>query len=273
MWQSSNPALANGDAFEQFYGKGMSGTIANVATVQGVINKTAILTGIAIAAGAVGYWALSTQAIGRTGMMIANITALVVVLGVYFKVHASPKSAVYLSPVYAVVEGGLLGMFTALAEYLLAAQGVKIAGGVALQAFIITGSALAAMLTLYSTGVLRATETFKRVIGTATLAIGVTYLISFVLSLFGVSLPFISIFTAGNAGTAAWIGLGINVFILAIASLTLIIDFDMIEKQLRGEAPKYMEWYCGFALLVTLAWIYYEAVKLVLRVASLMKDR
>ena len=274
MWQSSNPALANGDAFEQFYGKGMSGSIANVATVQGVINKTAILTGIAIAAGAVGYWALSTQQIGRTGMLIANITALVVVLGVYFKVYSNPKSAVYLSPVYAVVEGGLLGMFTALAEYLLAAQGIKIAGGVALQAFIITGSALAAMLTLYSTGVLRATDTFKRVIGTATLAIGITYLISFVLSLFGVSVPFISVFSAGTSnGSAAWIGLGINVFILAIASLTLIIDFDMIEKQIRGEAPKYMEWYCGFALLVTLAWIYYEAVKLVLRVASLLKDR
>ncbi len=273
MWQSSNPALANDDAFNQYYGQGMALDQPNVATVQGVINKTAILTGIAVAAGAIGYWVLSTGHIGRNGLLIANITAFVVVLGVYFKVYSSPKSAVYLAPVYAIVQGGFLGMFTAVAEYMLAAQGIAVAGGVALQAFIITGSSLAAMLALYSMRVIRATDTFKRMIGTATLAIFITYLLSFVLYLFGVNMPFITLASTAATGTAGWIGLGINVFILGIAVLTLVVDFDMIEKQLKGEAPKYMEWYCGFALLVTLAWIYFESVKLVMRIAALLKER
>jgi len=273
MWQSSNPALTNGDAFEQYYGKGSFAEQANVATVQGVINKTAILTGIAVAAGAVGYWALSTGVIGGSGLFISCIAAAIITIGIGFKLHASPKSAVFLAPVYGVVQGAFLGMFTAVAEHMLAAQGIKIAGGVALQAFVITASCLGAMLALYSMRIVRASDTFKRVIGTAGLAIGITYLVSFVLSLFGVAMPFISIASTAATGSAGWIGLGINVFILGIAVLTLVMDFDMIEKQLKSDAPKYMEWYCGFALLVTLAWIYYESVKLVMRIAALMKDR
>ena len=155
-----------------------------------------------------------------------------------------------------------------------AAKGIKVPGGVALQAFIITGSVLAAMLALYSMRIVKPTPTFVSVVSTATGAIMITYLLSFVLSFFGVNLPFISMFSAANdTGMAAWIGLGINVVILGIASMWLIIDFGMIEQRLRGEAPKYIEWYCGFALLVTLAWIYYESVKLVLRVASLLNRR
>ena len=273
MWNSTNPALANDDAFKQFYGKAMFDERSNVATVQGVVNKTAILTGIAVAAGTVGYWIFTTQQLSPMGMLIANIAAVVVTMGLYFKIFSKPTTAVYLAPVYAVVEGALLGVFTAYAEYLLAARGVKVPGGVALQAFIITAASLGSMLALYSMGVLRATNTFKRVIMTATMAIGVTYLVSFIASFF-VDVPFITMWSAANeTGGAAWIGLGINLLILAIASLTLIVDFDMIEKQLKAEAPKHMEWYCGFALLVTLAWIYYESVKMVIRIASLLNKR
>jgi uncharacterized YccA/Bax inhibitor family protein len=274
MWQSTNPALANDDIFQQVYGKGMLDTRANVATLQGVVNKTAILTGLAIAAGAAGYWALSTQAVTMGAAVICNLVGFVVVLGIYFVIHSKPQTAVYLAPVYAVIEGAFLGVFTLLAEYMLAAKGIKVPGGVALQAFLITGSVLAAMLALYSMRIIKPTPTFVSVISTATGAIMITYLLSFVLSLFGVNLPFISAFSAANdTGMAAWIGLGINVVILGIASMWLIIDFGMIEQRLRSEAPKYIEWYCGFALLVTLAWIYYESVKLVLRVASLLNRR
>ncbi|HVP73909.1 MAG TPA: Bax inhibitor-1/YccA family protein [Phycisphaerales bacterium] len=269
MWNSTNPALANDDAFNQFYGKAMFKEQSNVATLQGVVNKTAILATIAIAAGVGGYALVSQYA---SFMWISWITCLVVTLGIYFVIHGKPQTAVFLGPVYAVVEGGFLGALTGVAEYMLAAQGAKVPGGVALQAFIITGSALAGMLTLYSTGILRPTETFKRIIYTATAAICITYAISFVLWLVGVKLPFMSVFSSGATGPAL-IGLGINLFVLGIASLWLIIDFGMIEQRLRNESPKYMEWYCGFALLVTLAWIYYEAVKMVIRVASLLNRR
>lgn len=276
MWNSTNPALANDDLFNQYYGKGglHQSAKADVATVQGVVNKTAILATIAIAAGVVGYWLMSSQQVGRGALIASNIIALVVVFGVYMVIHRKPQASVYLAPVYAVVEGVLLGLFTAMAEMMLAARGIQVPGGVALQAFIITGSCLAAMLILYSMRILRATENFKRVIMTATLAIFITYLLSFVLSIFGMNMPFITMFSAANStGTAAWIGLGLNVVILGIAALTLIIDFDMIEKRLANDEPKYMEWYCGFALLVTLAWIYFESVKLVVRVASMMNKR
>lgn len=269
MWNSTNPALANDDAFNQFYGKAMFDERSNVATLQGVVNKTAILAGLAIAAGVGGYALVSTYA---SFMWISWLVSLVVALGIYFVIHGKPQTAVFLGPVYAVVEGAFLGAFTGVAEYMLASRGIKVAGGVALQAFVITGSALAGMLTLYTTGVLRPTETFKRVIYTATAAIFITYLISFVLWLVGVNLPFMSVFSTGATGPAL-IGMGINLFVLAIASLWLIIDFGMIEERLRGEAPKYMEWYCGFALIVTLAWIYYEAVKMVMRIAALVDRR
>lgn len=273
MWNSTNPALANDDAFHQFYGKAMMDRRADVATLQGVVNKTAILSIIAVAGGMLGYWLLSTRQITGSTLMIGNLVGLVVVFGVYMGIYRQPKNAVFLAPVYAIVEGVFLGMFTALAEWLLAQKGIKVPGGVALQAFIITAACLGSMLALYSMGILRATDTFKRVILTATMAIGVTYLISFIASFF-VQVPFITMWSAANeTGGAAWIGLGINLLILAIASLTLIIDFDMIEKQLKSEAPKYMEWYCGFALLVTLAWIYYESVKMVIRIASLLNKR
>lgn len=271
MWQSTNPALANDDAFGQYYGKAMFDARTNVATLQGVVNKTAILTGIAVAAGALGYWLLQHHPMA---LLIANLAGFVVVLGVYFGIYSKPQTAVFLAPVYAVFEGVLLGGLTAWADYALAARHIHLPGGVALQAFIITGSVLAGMLTLYRLKLLRPTQTLVNVVKTATAGIMIAYLLSFVLSLFGIGLPLISVFSAANAtGSMALLGLGLNLFILTIASLWLILDFGMIEQRLAGESPRYMEWYCGFALLVSLAWIYYESVKLVLRVAMLVNRR
>jgi len=112
------------------------------------------------------------------------------------------------------------------------------------------------------------------VIYTATAGVMMIYLISFVLMIFGgPTLPFITLGSAFQGGTPALIGLGLNVAILGLASLWLVIDFKTVEDQVNAGAPKYMEWYCGFALLVTLAWIYYEAVKLAFRVAILLNSR
>jgi uncharacterized YccA/Bax inhibitor family protein len=267
MWASTNPALANDDVFNKYYGKAMFDAKPNTATLQGVVNKTAILTLIAIAAGAGGYALVSQFA---SLLWISAIAAFVICLGVGYVVRGKPQSAIYLAPVYAIVEGVFLGAFTRLAEWLLLSRGIEVPGGVALQAFIITGSVLGAMLALYSMRILRPTRMLTAVVSTATLGIMLAYLLSFVLSFFGMSVPFIGIHSALNdTGMAGWIGLGVNLLILGIASLWLIIDFGMIEEKLSTDQPKYMEWYCGFALLVTLAWIYYESVKLVLRLASM----
>ncbi len=127
---------------------------------------------------------------------------------------------------------------------------------------------------LYKLGV-RPTRMFTAVLGVATMAIMLAYLVSFVMMLIlKQPLPLISFASAvSDKGPLGFLGLGINVFILIIASLWLIIDFKMVEDAVNAGEPKYMEWYLGFALLVTLAWIYYEAVKLVVRLAVLFGGR
>jgi uncharacterized YccA/Bax inhibitor family protein len=269
MWQSSNPALANDDAFREFYGH-MERTRSDTCTLQGVANKTAILVTIAVAGGIGGY--LLTQSIPSL-MWVSAIAAFLITLGIYFVIAGKPHLAPVLAPVYAVVEGGFLGALSCTLDRTLASMGYAVAGGVATGAFLITISVAVAMLGLYATRLLRPSRTFVAVISTATLGIMLVYLASFVLSFFGVQLPFVSLGSAIQGGTAGLIGLGLNVLILGIASLWLVIDFGMIEAKVAEGAPRSMEWYCGFALLVSLAWIYYEAVKLVFRLAILLNSR
>jgi uncharacterized YccA/Bax inhibitor family protein len=171
--------------------------------------------------------------------------------------------------VYALVQGAFLGVLTHMLDGVLESMEIVAMGGLALQAFVITISVLISMLTLYHFKILKPTKKFKAVVGVLTLGIFLTYLISFVMSMFGAQMPFLSIGSALQGGQAAYIGLGLNVMILGVASLWLIIDFGMIEKQLNDGAPKHMEWFSAFILMVTLVWIYLEAVKLCFRLAIL----
>lgn len=270
MWASSNPTLANDDIFQKVY-QSPAAPRTDVTTLQGVANKTVLLVSVAIVAGALGY---SVFTVFPAALWIGCIAALITGIGVCIVLTGKPHLAKALAPVYAVVEGFFLGAFTCLADNILADRGLSVMGGVGLQAFIITAASVGSMLALYKMRILQPTQKFKAVITTATMAIMVAYLVSFVMSLFGATMPLISVGAAvSEHGTMGLLGLGINLFILVIASLWLIIDFGMIEEKVNAGAPKVMEWYCGFALLVTLAWIYFEAVKLVLRIAILLGNR
>lgn len=268
--QTSNPALNFEDSANPFaYHEGEAISPANVTTMSGVVNKTAILVTIAILCGAGGYrlFQLFPQ-----GLWIGSIIAFVLVLGIFFVLRGKPQLAVVFGPIYAVVQGALMGGMTMMLEQILVAKfGSSVPGGLAFSALVLTGGVTAAMLVLYKAGILRPTKMFVSVVSTATLGVMFAYLAMFVLSLFGVQMPFLSIGSAMQGGTPALIGLGLNVLILGLASFWLIIDFGAVEDAVAQRAPKYMEWYLGFALLVTLAWIYWEAVKLVFRVAMLMK--
>ncbi len=272
MWQSSNPALHNDKAFEEFYGsRGMTAAQPATATLQGVVNKTGMLLLLAITGGAGGY-ALSASM--PSLLWISAIVSALVCFGVYFVIAGRPALARYLAPVYAIVEGAFLGALTGVLDRSLAQMGYAVAGGVALQAFIITLSICLAMLGLYSVRILRPTRLFVAIVSVATAGIMITYAASWVLGIFfGVGLPFVSLGSALAGGTPALIGLGINVLILGVASAWLIIDFSLVERQVAQGGPKSMEWYLGFALLVTLAWVYFEAVKLVFRLAVLFGNR
>ncbi len=265
MFQSSNPVLSNDETFREFYGQpGRLAERANVATVQGVVNKTGSLALLAVIAGAGGYTFVASF---PSLMWISGITAAVICLGLYYVAQRNPAKARVIGPVYAIVQGVFLGAFTGVIDRMLAGMGAKAAGGVALQAFIITASILVVMLGLYSFRILRPSRRFVSIVSVATGGIMLTYLAGFILSFFGVTLPFIGLSSALQGGTAGLIGLGLNVLILGVASMWLIIDFGMIETRVTEGGPKSEEWFLAFALIVSLAWVYFEAVKLVFRLA------
>jgi len=268
MWNSSNPVLANDDAFEKYYGKSAQAQ-ANVATIKGVVNKTALLVLIAVSAGGVGYALLPTI---PSVLWISAIAAFVLCIGLGFLLGGKPQLAPAMAPIFAVVEGVFLGSLTAALESALASMGATATGGLALQAFVITFAAVVGILALYAFRIIKPTRTFHAIVGTCIAGIFIAYMAMFVLQFFNITLPFLSLSSAFEGGMAAKIGLGLNAFILVIASLTLVIDFKMVEDRVAAGSPKYMEWYCGFALLVTIAWIYFEAVKLAFRIAAASRD-
>jgi uncharacterized YccA/Bax inhibitor family protein len=147
---------------------------------------------------------------------------------------------------YALAEGLFLGGVSAVFE--------NIYPGIVMPAIALTFGTLAALLTAYSTRLIKVTENFKLGVVAATGGIALFYLATMVLGFFGVTFP--SIFGSGL------IGIGFSLFVVTIAALNLVLDFDFIEKGCEGGAPKYMEWYAGFGLLVTLVWLYLEILRL-----------
>ena len=237
---TGNPAMS-----EAVYRRaGLAETPTQVMTVQGSVLKTAILVVILLGTGAFSW----TQAVaGFTpvayGLMIGGaiggfITALLTIF--------VPKISPCTAPVYAALEGLFLGAISAVFEMMY--------HGIVVQAVGLSIGVLAIMLFLYGTGVIRATEKFKIGVVAATGAVCLVYLVDIVVSLFGVRVPFIH-----EGGP---IGIGFSLVVVVIAALNLILDFDFIEQGARRQAPKYMEWYGGFSLLVTLVWMYLEILRL-----------
>jgi len=267
--QSTNPVLTDEQTFEQTYGE-MAGR-RSVATFQGVVNKTGILLLIAVLGGAFGYWFIS-QGASMTFMTISCLASMGIGFGIFLVLFGRPHLAKYLAPIYGIVEGAFLGMLSASLDQALVRFGVALPGGVAVPAFVITLCVLLAMLGLYSARIIKPSNKLFAVVGTMTGAIMLVYLLSWPLAMFGIEIPFISLNSAIQGGMAGWIGLGINVLILGVAALWLVFDFKLIEDMVNEGASRDMEWYGGFALLVTLAWIYYESVKLVFRLALMFSQ-
>jgi uncharacterized YccA/Bax inhibitor family protein len=178
------------------------------------------------------------------GLIVGAISALVIC----FKQTWAPT----LAPVYALAEGLFLGGVSASfeAQY----------PGIVIQAVAGTFGTMAALLLAYQSGLIRATENFKLGIVAATGGICFVYLISMIGSLFGFPIPFIH--------SAGPIGIGFSVVVVVIAALNLVLDFDFIENAAERGAPKYLEWYGAFALMVTLVWLYLEILRLLAKLNS-----
>jgi uncharacterized YccA/Bax inhibitor family protein len=220
-----------------------------VMTAQGAINKVIILAAICIAS-AVGGWFLTAASPALYMPLIIGgaITGLVICIVLAFKSHLAPT----LAPVYAVAEGLFLGAITIMFESMYP--------GIALSAVLISFAILAMIVGLYKAGVLRATPTFRRTIMAATGGIAIFYLISFALRMFGIEMPLIY-----NSG---WFGIGFSLFVVGLAAFNLVIDLDNIEQGAAHGAPKYMEWYAAFGMLVTIVWLYVEVLRLLAKLSS-----
>jgi uncharacterized YccA/Bax inhibitor family protein len=181
-------------------------------------------------------------------LIVCVIGGLVVGLITVFKKEWSPITA----PLYCVLEGLFLGIISAIFEQMFP--------GIVLQAVLLTFGTLATLLLAYKTGLIKATENFKLGVTAATGGIMMIYLINFVMSFFGSGIPYIH-----ESGT---FGILFSLFVVVIAALNLVLDFDFIENGVEQKAPKYMEWYAAFGLLVTLIWLYLEILRLLAKMRS-----
>jgi uncharacterized YccA/Bax inhibitor family protein len=236
--RTSNPAL-NEKAF-----KGQV-AIGDAMTLQGTVNKTGLLL-LCVVATAAWTWGLAhsnTPEAVYPWMAGGIIGGFVVALVTIFKKTWAPFTA----PMYALLEGLALGGISAIFE--------KTYPGVAIQAVGLTLGTLFVMLLAYKTGVIRATQGFKIGVIAATGGIAVFYLVEMALSFFfHIQVPAVN-------GSGFW-GIAFSLFVVIIAALNLVLDFDMIETGVNGGAPKYMEWYGAFGLMVTLIWLYLEILRL-----------
>ena len=262
MMRTSNPAL-NASVFNVHDTTG-----APTMTLQGTVAKTAILLGIlVVAAGITWHQALQVADVsdslavasgtGRTMQIspavggyvaVGAIAGFVLALITVFKPSVSP----YTTPLYAAAEGCFLGGMSVMFN--------NAYPGVVAQAVTLTFGTLATLLTAYATRIIRPTENFKLGIFAATGGIALFYLVSMVLGFFHISVPMIN--------SSGWMGIGFSVFVVVIAALNLVLDFDLIETGVAQSAPKYMEWYGGFGILVTLVWLYLEILRLLAKLRS-----
>lgn len=246
--KSSNPALG-GKTFEN-YQPGIQ--TAGAMTINGTINKTLILLALVVIP-AVYVWDMfyATGLNAEGGLKDPTIMywmyggaigGLIVALITIFKKTWAPVTA----PIYAILEGLFIGGISAMFEMQFS--------GIVFQAVALTFGTLFAMLVTYRTGLIKVTENFRTGVVAATGGIFVVYLISFGLSFFGVSVPFIH--------SGGLFGILFSLFVVGIAALNLVLDFDFIEKGAEHGAPKYMEWYGAFGLIITLVWLYIEFLRL-----------
>ncbi len=209
-----------------------------VMTVKGSVDKTILLFAILLVAATFAW-----QSGSPSWAIIGSIGGLITVVINGFKVHLSP----ILAPIIAVFEGLLVGAIS----YLVGAS----YGGIVFQAATITLAVLFIMLMIYKSGIIQVTDRFRTVILASMGGIFLVYLMSFVLSFFGITVPYLH--------SSGPIGIGISLFVVVIASLMLLVNFDFIERGAEEGAPEYMEWYGAIGVIITLVWIYIEILRLV----------
>jgi len=237
--RSGNPAL-NKKTFEN-----LTNTSGGVMTLDGAVNKTAISLLLLMCAA---YYTYSNGDLSLIwpGFIGGFIVAMITI----FKKEWSPVTV----PVYAVLEGLALGGISSVYAHEYT--------GIVQQAIFLTFGIFATLLFAYKTKVIKPTENFKLGVFAATGGIAIVYLASFIMSMFGSGMSIM------NPDNSSLMSIGFSLFVVVIASLNLVLDFDYIEEAVDNGAPKYMEWYGAFGLLVTLIWLYLEILRLLAKLSG-----
>ncbi len=242
--KSSNPVFS-----DKVFKKDISLTNGKVMTVNGTIEKTGLLLLILMVAAAYTWKKFfnsgdieNAAAQMQPWIMGGAIGGFAVAMATIFL----KKYAAFLTPIYAILEGLFLGALSALFESMYP--------GIVMNAVMATFATFLVMLLSYRTGLIKVTDKLRSVVVIATGAIAVTYLLSWILGMFGIPMNFLH----SNGA----FGIGISVVVIIVAALNLLLDFDFIDRNAQMGVPKYMEWFSAFGLLVTLVWLYIEFLRL-----------
>lgn len=249
--RSGNPALKESTFLDL-----ASGTVVSrdgdAMTLNGTVNKTGVLLLLTVLTAAYAWNQVQFTADGAASGMAyvwgGAIGGFILAMVTVFKKQWAPVTA----PMYALVEGLFLGGISAMYNQLYQ--------GIVMQAVLLTFGTLFALLFAYRSGWIKATERFRLGVVAATGGIALVYLATIVLGMFGIKIPMIH-----DSGI---VGIGFSLFVVVIAALNLVLDFDFIETGVEKGAPKYMEWYGAFGLMVTLVWLYVEFLRLLSKLQS-----
>jgi uncharacterized YccA/Bax inhibitor family protein len=245
--RTGNPALGD----NTFTTVGRVARADEAMTIQGTANK-AILLLVCVLVTASWIWSKYYQATNPDVVMpwvvVGAIGGFIVALVTIFKQTWAPVTA----PLYALLEGLVIGGVSAIFEAQFP--------GIVIQAAGLTLGTCLALLLAYKSRLIRATENFKLGVVAATGGIALFYLLTIVLGFFGIKIPLLY--------SNGWVGIGFSLFVVVIAALNLVLDFDFIEQGAAQSAPKYMEWYGAFGLMVTLIWLYLEMLRLLAKLRS-----
>ena len=249
--RSGNPALNQNTFLDVSTGQLVSGASADTMSLNGTVNKTGFMLLLLVATAAYTWSLYSPENPGAVmpWLLVGGIGGFIVALVTVFKKTWSPVTG----PLYAALEGLFVGAVSAMFESRFP--------GIVMQAVMLTMGVLASLLIAYKTGLIKATENFKLGVVAATGGIALLYLVNIGMRLFGFD-------GMGFIHDSGWMGIAFSGFVVVIAALNLVLDFDFIESGVEAGAPKYMEWYGAFGLVVTLVWLYLEILRLLSKLQS-----
>ncbi len=225
---------------------GQTGPVqADAMTVGGVVSKTFILL-LLVVGGAYWGWTTTEASLGIPGWYIWVVLGTIAVA---IMAAIRPQLAMILGPVYAILQGALVGVISRVYDAAF--------DGIVVQALIATLATVLGMLLLYATGVIKASPKLRKTVIVATVGIGLFYLFSIILSLFGAGMSFV--------WDGSPLGIAISVVIIIVAALNLVLDFDFIDRGVSAGMPSQFEWMAAFGLMVTIVWLYIEFLRLFAR--------